>query len=120
MDPQHHGSPRSVLLAVEQVIEPVRSRCLCVRVRAPEVGEVRDVLAAVAKKESLTLPDALADRLAAASNRDLRRALLSMEVSRSGRPCLDVVQVGAHAAGAHAATAQEKSRLLAAHRISRL
>jgi DNA polymerase III delta prime subunit len=37
----------------------------------------------VAKKEGLTLPQPLADRIAAAANRDMRRALLSLEV----QPC---------------------------------
>ncbi len=50
-----------------QVIEPVRSRCLCVRVGAPTADEIRDVLLAVAKKESLDLPDALAKRIASTS-----------------------------------------------------
>jgi DNA polymerase III delta prime subunit len=34
----------------------------------------------VAKKEGLTLPDPLANRIAAASNRDMRRAIMSLEV----------------------------------------
>lgn len=62
------------------MIEPVRSRCLCVRVAAPTLAEVRELLGMVAKKEGLALPDALADRLAAASNRDMRRAVMSLEV----------------------------------------
>jgi len=65
-----------------RVIEPVRSRCLCVRVSAPTSAEICDVLMAVAKKESLDLPSALASRIAATSGRDLRRALLALEVAR--------------------------------------
>ena len=42
--------------------------------------QVKELLAAVAKKEGLTLPQPLADRIAAAVNRDMRRALLSLEV----------------------------------------
>jgi hypothetical protein len=41
---------------------------------------VKELLAAVAKKEGLTLPQPLADRIAAAAKRDMRRALLSLEV----------------------------------------
>lgn len=47
------------------------------------IGQVKELLAAVAKKEGLTLPQPLADRIAAAAKRDMRRALLSLEV----QPC---------------------------------
>lgn len=43
-------------------------------------GQVKELLAAVAKKEGLTLPQPLADRIAVAARRDMRRALLSLEV----------------------------------------
>ena len=46
------------------MIEPVRSRCLCIRVAAPSLEQVQRVLAHVAKKESLSLPDALSLRVA--------------------------------------------------------
>jgi hypothetical protein len=47
------------------------------------IAQVKELLAAVAKKEGLTLPQPLADRIAAAAKRDMRRALLSLEV----QPC---------------------------------
>lgn len=65
-----------------RVIEPVRSRCLCVRVGAPSVLQISEVLHAVAKKENLVLPRDLASRVANSSGRDLRRALLALEVAR--------------------------------------
>ncbi|KAK9808259.1 hypothetical protein WJX73_004150 [Symbiochloris irregularis] len=67
---------------VSRVIEPVRSRCLCVRVAAPSTAEVQRMLAHVAKKESLSLPDSLSLRVAQASERNLRRALLMLETCR--------------------------------------
>lgn len=63
-------------------MDPVRSRCLCVRVAAPSYEAVQAQLQHVAKKEALTLPPPFAARLAAASQRNLRRALLVMEVAR--------------------------------------
>jgi len=63
-------------------MDPVRSRCLCVRVAAPSLEVVQEQLYAVAKKEGLQLPAALAARIAASSCRDLRRALLTLEVCR--------------------------------------
>lgn len=67
---------------ISKVMDPVRSRCLCVRVAAPSLEVVQEQLYAVAKKEGLQLPAALAARIAASSNRDLRRALLTLEVCR--------------------------------------
>ncbi|KIZ03184.1 Replication factor C subunit 3 [Monoraphidium neglectum] len=64
------------------VMDPVRSRCLCVRVAAPSNDVVQEQLFAVAKKEGLQLPAPLAARIAASSLRDLRRALLTLEVCR--------------------------------------
>ncbi|KAL3788026.1 hypothetical protein HJC23_008370 [Cyclotella cryptica] len=62
-----------------KVIEPVRSRCLGIRVSAPGVDEIASVLKTVARKESISLPDELAISLARTSNRNLRRALLMLE-----------------------------------------
>ena len=67
---------------VSKVIEPVRSRCLCIRVAAPTTAGVRDALCHVATAEGLVLPDPLADKLAENSERNLRRALLSLEACR--------------------------------------
>lgn len=64
-----------------QVMEPVRSRCLCVRVPAPSHMAVQDQLALVAKKEGFSLPGDLGARVAVASARNLRRALLMLEVA---------------------------------------
>jgi replication factor C subunit 3/5 len=67
---------------VSKVIEPVRSRCLCVRVAAPSPGDVEARLAAVAAAEGLALPPALAARIVGAADRNLRRALLSLEACK--------------------------------------
>ena len=67
---------------VSKVIEPVRSRCLCIRVAAPTVDCVRDALQRVSTAEGLTLPEPLADKLAGGCERNLRRALLSLEACR--------------------------------------
>ena len=48
------------------MIEPLRSRCLCIRVAAPSLAEVQHVLAMVAKREGLALPEELGARIAKA------------------------------------------------------
>lgn len=68
--------------SASKVIEAVRSRCLNVRVSAPSQDEIVRVLNHVAKKEGLTLPPALAGRIAQQSGRNLRRAILSLEACK--------------------------------------
>ena len=70
---------------VSKVIEPVRSRCLCVRVAAPSRDTVRAQLAKVAAAEGLVLPEPLAERIAGGCDRNMRRALLSLEACRVAR-----------------------------------
>ena len=62
-----------------KVIDPLRSRCLGIRVGAPTEDEVVAVLEGVAAKERFDLPPPLAARIAKSSRRNLRRALLSLE-----------------------------------------
>jgi DNA polymerase III delta prime subunit len=76
-----------------KVIEPVRSRCVCIRVAAPTKDEIKECLAHVAKKEGLVLPVPLADRIATASNRNLRRAILMLETCKVKQNPLSDTQV---------------------------
>lgn len=52
------------------------------RVAAPSIDEVVTTLNAVAKKEHVGLPEALAQRIAVQSNRNLRRAILMLEAAK--------------------------------------
>jgi replication factor C subunit 3/5 len=65
-----------------RVIDPLRSRCLAVRVAAPTQPEVVNILQMVAKKEKITLPDTLAKNIANLSECNMRRALLMFEASK--------------------------------------
>lgn len=65
-----------------RVIEPLRSRCLGIRVPAPEVKEICGVLKRIAKKEKLALPETLALKIADSSDRNLRRAILMLEATK--------------------------------------
>mmetsp|Transcript_16511 Transcript_16511/g.20229 ORF Transcript_16511/g.20229 Transcript_16511/m.20229 type:complete len:202 (-) Transcript_16511:245-850(-) len=62
-----------------KVIDPVRSRCLGIRVAAPKESEIVTILNHVASLEHLFLPPKLAARIAKLSQRNIRRALLSLE-----------------------------------------
>ncbi|KAJ8506616.1 hypothetical protein OPV22_007502 [Ensete ventricosum] len=65
-----------------KVTEAVRSRCLNIRVNAPTEEQIIKVLEFIGKKENLQLPPGLTARIAAQSNRNLRRAILSFETCR--------------------------------------
>lgn len=68
--------------SISRVIPAIRSRCLCVRVPAPTIQDISTILTSVCSKESLSLPEELAIRIAEKSNRNLRRALLMCEACK--------------------------------------
>mmetsp|Transcript_28249 Transcript_28249/g.40957 ORF Transcript_28249/g.40957 Transcript_28249/m.40957 type:complete len:378 (+) Transcript_28249:203-1336(+) len=78
---KYSASCRLILCCNNQskVIEPVRSRCLGIRVPAPSHDDICSVLKKVSRKESITLPDELAVNIARESSRNMRRALLMLE-----------------------------------------
>ncbi|EKX52843.1 replication factor C subunit 3 [Guillardia theta CCMP2712] len=63
-----------------KVIEPLRSRCICLRVPAPRDKEVEEILCNVYRKEvKKELPVEAATKISNMSNRNLRKALLMLE-----------------------------------------
>ncbi|KAJ1827422.1 Replication factor C (RF-C) subunit [Coemansia sp. RSA 2599] len=80
---KYMGNMRVILCSSStgKIISPVQSRCLLVRVAAPSIDDVVGVINGVAKKEGITLPPAFAAQLAAASRRNLHRALLMLEAA---------------------------------------
>lgn len=72
---------RLILLAnsTSNIIAPIRSRTLLVRVAAPTQDEICDALRVVGKKEGWKEVEALNRRIARDSGRNLRRALLMFE-----------------------------------------
>lgn len=72
---------RLILLAnsTANIIAPIRSRTLLVRVAAPTHAEICDALASSAKRENWQLVTGLHERIAKESGRNLRRALLMYE-----------------------------------------
>lgn len=72
---------RLILLAnsTANIIAPIRSRTLLVRVAAPSEGEICDVLERSGKREGWAASKGLNERIARESGRNLRRALLMFE-----------------------------------------
>ncbi len=65
-----------------KVIDPLRSRCLGIRVSSPSHDEISNVLQAVGKKENVVVPPQLAVSIARDSGRNLRRAILMLEACK--------------------------------------
>ena len=65
--------------SASKVMDPVRSRCLGIRIGAPTLDDICTVLKTTANKEHIALPDELAITIAQESSRNLRRALLMLE-----------------------------------------
>ncbi|KAL3880339.1 hypothetical protein ACJMK2_032587 [Sinanodonta woodiana] len=68
--------------STSKVIPAIQSRCLGVRVAAPTIEEISQILLSTCKKEGLNLPLDLAKKIGIKSNRNLRRALLMCEACR--------------------------------------
>ena len=65
--------------SLSRVIMPVRSRCLQIRVPAPTQDEITKVLKTICTKQSIELPPQLAQDISAASNRNLRKAIMMLQ-----------------------------------------
>lgn len=61
------------------VIQPLRSRCLCIRVPLPEYADVAKALHQVARAEGFVLPEQVATDVALACRRNLRKAILMLQ-----------------------------------------
>ncbi|CEF97808.1 P-loop containing nucleoside triphosphate hydrolase [Ostreococcus tauri] len=81
---KYSASCRLFLIAERpsKVMDALQSRCLPIRVPGPSIEEIENLLHEVAKKEKLELPPELATRVAQASGRNMRRALLTLETCR--------------------------------------
>lgn len=78
---KYSSNVRLILLAnsTANIIAPIRSRTLLIRVAAPSEDEICKVLTKVGKAERFQSVEALNRRIAADSGRNLRKALLMFE-----------------------------------------
>jgi len=67
--------------SVSKVIEPLRSRCLSIRIAAPSHSEIVEILQMVAAKERVTMDVDFARHISMKCRRNLRRALLTLQVA---------------------------------------
>lgn len=65
-----------------KLISPVKSRCLAFRVPFPSTEAIQSVLESTGRKEDLIVPKEISSRIANASEGNLRKALLLLDVAR--------------------------------------
>lgn len=98
---------------VSHIIEPLRSRCLGIRVGYPNEAQVCQVLRHVATREGIMVPDELMSRLYETSGRgNLRRAILQMEATRVSTGSLNLPPDAAILLGDWEYACQDAARLL--------
>ncbi|KAI8907836.1 P-loop containing nucleoside triphosphate hydrolase protein [Gorgonomyces haynaldii] len=68
--------------STSKIIPPIRSRCLGIRIGAPNTNEICQVIKTVINNEGLEIPEGLVRRLANQSQGNLRKALLMAEACR--------------------------------------
>jgi replication factor C subunit 3/5 len=75
---------RLILIAESstKVLEPLRSRCLGIRVPLPSSLELSEVLSAIGDREGLDLPARILDRIVSQPDINTRRAILQLEAVR--------------------------------------
>ena len=64
---------------VSKLIEPLRSRCLSIRIPAPNHKEIMNSIKYVCNKEKVSISDDYAKEISLKSDRNLRRALLILQ-----------------------------------------
>lgn len=98
---------------ISHIIEPLRSRCLGIRVGYPNQAQVCKVLRHVATREGINVPDELMSKLYETSGRgNLRRAILQMEATRVSTGSLNLPPDAAILLGDWEYACQDSARLL--------
>lgn len=87
---KYMSNMRLILCAgsTSRIIAPIRSRCLLMRVGAPQEEEMTRVLQHVAKKEKFHLPTEVSSEIYRESLGNLRKAILILEALRMQSPDL--------------------------------
>ena len=68
--------------SLSKVIQPLKSRCLQIRVPAPSVSTVSELLGKIAAKERFDLPPNTANNIAQNSRRNIRRAIMQLQTMK--------------------------------------
>ncbi|KAI0749444.1 P-loop containing nucleoside triphosphate hydrolase protein [Daedaleopsis nitida] len=88
---KYMSNMRLVLCAnsTSKLIAPIRSRCLLMRVAAPNADEMQTVLDYVGRREGFAIPDDTVKLIAADANGNMRKAILVLEALKMQNVDLD-------------------------------
>ncbi|KAJ9074192.1 Subunit of heteropentameric Replication factor C (RF-C) [Entomophthora muscae] len=80
---KYMGNLRLILCAntTSNILSPIRSRCLLLRVPAPSCDQIASILLDIGNKVEIDLPMQLATNIAQSSGRNLRKAILMLEAA---------------------------------------
>lgn len=68
---------------LSKIIMPIRSRCLSLRIPSPTNDDIRKLLKDIRAKENLTFNDRLLDAIVENSNRNVRKAINTLQLSKN-------------------------------------
>ncbi|VDK86064.1 unnamed protein product [Onchocerca ochengi] len=68
--------------SISKIIDPLRSRCLAVRVAAPSNDDIAKAVRFVCKQENVSIPESIVAAVVQKSNGNMRRALLMVEAAK--------------------------------------
>ena len=68
--------------SLSKVMQPVKSRCLLVRVPAPSNQQIQGILKSISNRESFNLPEQLSGNIARFSKRNLRRSIMMLQTAK--------------------------------------
>ena len=75
--------------SLSKVIQPLKSRCLQIRVPAPTEQVLGELLKKIATKEGFELPPTVAQNISHHSRRNIRRAIMMLQTLRLKSPTLN-------------------------------
>ena len=68
--------------SITRISEPIKSRCLLVRIPSPSIEEICQLLFSIATRENIILSETLVRDIVERSNRNVRKAILMLEAMR--------------------------------------
>ncbi|VDN52384.1 unnamed protein product [Dracunculus medinensis] len=69
--------------SIARIIDPLRSRCMAIRVASPSDNDIKLAIHKVCKSENIKIPDSLLTSVVDKANGNLRRALLMLEAAKT-------------------------------------
>ncbi len=67
---------------LSKIIMPIKSRCLSLRIPSPTNDDMRRLLKDIKAKENLTINDRMIDAIIEGSNRNVRKAINTLQISK--------------------------------------